>query len=116
MLHLESSRSFHIVPSSTFVSDSSLAPAKPDIYYGAPPKDLDPSIRNELGDYIIPSTMENKPLVPNFFTEIKGPDGSAAVMQRQARYNGAIGARGIHSLYNYGNNEPVYDGKPYTFS
>ncbi|KAL8296420.1 hypothetical protein RB597_005820 [Gaeumannomyces tritici] len=98
------------------LTDGCIARAKPDLYYGAQPEDLNPCIRGELSHHIVPSTTEDKPLVPNFFTEIKGPDGSAAVMQRQARYDGAIGARGIHSLQNYGNDEPVYDGRPYTFS
>ncbi|KAL8387196.1 hypothetical protein RB595_010087 [Gaeumannomyces hyphopodioides] len=98
------------------LTDGSIARAKPDLYYGAHPEDLDRSIRDELSHHIVPSTTEDKPLAPNFFTELKGPDGSAAVMQRQARYDGAIGARGIHSLQNYGNDEPVYDGRPYTFS
>ncbi|KAL8290965.1 hypothetical protein RB600_006440 [Gaeumannomyces tritici] len=98
------------------LTDGCIARAKPDLYYGAHPEDLNPCIRGELSHHIVPSTTEDKPLVPNFFTEIKGPDGSAAVMQRQARYDGAIGARGIHSLQNYGNDEPVYDGRPYTFS
>ncbi|KAL8369540.1 hypothetical protein RB595_000056 [Gaeumannomyces hyphopodioides] len=98
------------------LTDGSIARAKPDLYYGARPEDLNPCIRGELSHHIVPSTTEDKPLVPNFFTEIKGPDGSAAVMQRQVRYDGAIGARGIHSLQNYGNDEPVYDGRPYTFS
>ncbi|KAL8318517.1 hypothetical protein RB597_005681 [Gaeumannomyces tritici] len=98
------------------LTDGSIARAKPDLYYGAHPEDLNPCIRGELSHHIVPSTTEDKPLAPNFFTELKGPDGSAAVMQRQARYDGAIGARGIHSLQNYGNDEPVYDGRPYTFS
>lgn len=55
-------------------------------------------------------------MAPNFFVEAKGPDGSAAVMLRQARYDGAVGARGMHSLQNYGQEEPVYDGNAYTYS
>jgi hypothetical protein len=30
--------------------------------------------------------------------QVKGPDGSAAVANRQASYDGALGARGTHSL------------------
>jgi hypothetical protein len=34
----------------------------------------------------------------------------------QACYAGAIGARGIHALQGYGQAEPTYDNKAYTFS
>ena len=98
------------------LTDGTIAPAKPDIYYGAHPEQLDRPVRDELGHHIIPSTMEDKPMVPNFFVEVKGPDGSASVAQRQARYDGAVGARGMHSLQNYGGDGPVYDGEAHTFS
>ncbi|KAL7963195.1 hypothetical protein V8C34DRAFT_310746 [Trichoderma compactum] len=78
--------------------------------------DLDRSIRDKLSGYIIPSTMEDKPMVPNLFMEVKGPDGSLAVATRQARYNGAIGSRAIHSLQNYKKEEPAYNSNPYAFS
>lgn len=58
--------------------------------------------------------MQDKPLAPSFFMEVKGPDGSAAVATRQARYDGALGSRAIHSLQNYNEEEPLYDGTPYT--
>ncbi|KAH6889926.1 hypothetical protein B0T10DRAFT_572089 [Thelonectria olida] len=98
------------------LTDGTLAPANPDIYYGAYPDELDRSIRDELSGHIIPSTMEDKPMAPNFFLEVKGPDGSAAVATRQARYDGAIASRGIHSLQNYSREEPQYDGRAYTYS
>lgn len=34
---------------------------------------------------------------------------------RQARYDGAVGARVMHSLQNYGQEEAVYDGQAYTY-
>ncbi|KAH7113469.1 hypothetical protein B0J13DRAFT_460818 [Dactylonectria estremocensis] len=98
------------------LTDGTLAPANPDIYYGAYPDELNRSIRDELAGHIIPSTMEDKPMAPNFFLEVKGPDGSAAVATRQARYDGAIGSRGIHSLQNYGREEPQYDDQAHTYS
>ncbi|CAN8099326.1 unnamed protein product [Discula destructiva] len=102
----------HIDP----LTDGTIVPPKPDIYYGAVPEQLDPIVRNELGRYIVPSTAVDKPIAPNFFLEAKGPDGSAAVMMRQARYDGAVGARAIHSLQNYGQEELVYNGKPCTYT
>lgn len=45
---------------------------------------------------------------------VKGPFGSAGVATQQARYDGAIGSRAMHSLQNYGVEEAEYDGKgPY---
>ena len=54
--------------------------------------------------------------MPNFFLEVKAPDGSAGVARKQALYDGAIGARAMHSLQNYGREGPVYDGNAYTLS
>ncbi|EGY20844.1 uncharacterized protein VDAG_02368 [Verticillium dahliae VdLs.17] len=98
------------------LTDGTIAPAKPDIYYGTYPEELSRPARNELARHIIPSSMQDKPMAPNFFVEVKGPDGSVAVATRQARYDGAVGSRGMHSLQNYGREEPQYDGRTYTFS
>ncbi|KAJ4230719.1 hypothetical protein NW757_013984 [Fusarium falciforme] len=98
------------------LTDDTIAAPKPDIYYGAYPEQLARSARNELAGHIVPSTMLDKPMAPNFFMEVKGPDGSLAVATRQARYDGAVGSRAIHSLQNYGAEEPQYDGKVHTFS
>ncbi|KAL7895309.1 hypothetical protein HDV63DRAFT_360441 [Trichoderma sp. SZMC 28014] len=98
------------------LTDGTLAPANPDIYYGAYPEALDRSIRNDLAGDIIPSIMLDKPIAPNFFMEVKGPTGTSAVLARQARYNGAFGARAMHALQNYGKDEPEYDNSAYAFS
>jgi hypothetical protein len=98
------------------LTNSTIAPAYPDSYCGARPEELDRSVRDRLGSHIMPSTMADKPIVPNFFLEAKGPDGTPAVAKRQARYDGAMGARGMHSLQNYSEEEAVYDGNAYTFS
>ena len=37
-------------------------------------------------------------MLPNFFLEVKGPDGTSAVVTRSACYNGALKARAMHSL------------------
>lgn len=98
------------------LTDGTIALAKPDIYYGAHPEELSRPVRDKLGHHIVPSTMRDKPLAPNFFVEVKGPDGNAAVAMRQARYDGAIGSRAMHSLQNYGEEEVKYDNQPHTFS
>lgn len=98
------------------LTDGTLAPANPDFYYGAYPEELDLSVRNDLASDIIPSTIQDKPMAPNFFMEVKGPNGGAAVAVRQARYHGAFGARAIHALQNYGKDGLEYDGSAYVFS
>lgn len=84
------------------LTDGTLIPSNPDIYYGARPEQLNRRVRDELSSYIIPLTQTDLPVAPNFFLAVKGPDGSAAVAKRQASYDGALGARGIHILRSYG--------------
>ncbi|KAL5373608.1 hypothetical protein PMIN06_012488 [Paraphaeosphaeria minitans] len=91
------------------LTDGTLKPGNPDVYYGARPEQLSRKVRGELSDLIIPSTQHDLPTVPNFFLATKGPDGSAAVAKRQACYDGALGARGMHRLLSYGQGESVYN-------
>jgi hypothetical protein len=98
------------------LTDGTIAPANPDLFYGARPEQLDRQIRDKLSGRIIPSTMEDKPMAPNFYFEAKGPDGSAAVARRQACYDGAMGARGVQSLQSYGQSDLVYDNHAYTIT
>lgn len=88
--------------------------AKPDVCYGALLDDLDPSIRSELDQLIIPGG--GIPILPNFFLEVKGPDGRPVVANQQVRHDGAIGARGMHSLQNHLRKVPIYDESAYSFS
>ncbi|KAF1970594.1 hypothetical protein BU23DRAFT_473853 [Bimuria novae-zelandiae CBS 107.79] len=97
------------------LTDGTLKPGNPDIYYGARPEQLSKEVRTELGSYIIPSTQHDLPMVPNFFLAAKGPDGSLAVAGRQACYDGALGARGMASLESYGQGEQDY-GSAYAIS
>ena len=98
----------------TNATNVTIPSAKPDFPYGATSADLDPAIRTELDQIIIPG--RNIPILPNFFLEVKGPNGLASVATRQARYIGAIGARAMHRLQNYGQEDPIYDDNAYTFS
>ena len=98
------------------LTDGTLVPGNPDIYFGARPEQLDRRVRDKLSGHIIPSTQDDLPLAPNFFVAAKGPDGSAAVVKRQACYDGALGARGIHSLQSYGQEDPSHDNNAYTIS
>ncbi|KAK3396725.1 hypothetical protein B0T20DRAFT_242149 [Sordaria brevicollis] len=101
-----------------FAEDRVVKP-KPDFFDGAHISAIDRRIRDtyedgNLNKLIIPT---NHALVlPNFFLEVKGVKGSATVARRQAMHVGAVGARGMHALQNYGKDEPVYDGNAYTYT
>lgn len=88
----------------------------PDIYYGARPEQLDRRVREELEGLIVPSTQTDLPICPNFFMAVKGPNGSPFVAMNQACYDGASGERGIHSLQNYGQAQPVFDNQASTIT
>ena len=96
------------------LTDGTLVPGNPDLYVGARPEQLNRQVRNDLSKQIIPSTQDDLPMVPNFFLAVKGPDGAPAVTGRQACYDGALGARGIHSLQTYRQDEPAYENNAYT--
>ena len=75
---------------------------------------IDKRVREELGPYIIPSTL---PWLPNFFVKEKGPDGSTAVAEPQACYDGALGACGIYKLQSFGTDAATtYDNNAYTIT
>ncbi len=100
------------------LTDGTLVDPKPDFYDGATPAQIDRRIRTQLGSYIIPSTQQHRPALPNFFTEGKGPCGSLDVAKRQACYDGAVGARGVHELRSFGakGSETLYDNNSYTIT
>ncbi|KAI3340359.1 hypothetical protein F4824DRAFT_452991 [Ustulina deusta] len=98
------------------LTDGSLVPGNPDRYHGVRPEQLDQQVRIQLGSYIVPSTQHDLPIAPNFFLTAKGPDGSPAVAERQACYDGALGARGMNSLQTYGEPELDSDNKAYTLT
>ncbi|KAM7210664.1 hypothetical protein V8F06_013947 [Rhypophila decipiens] len=80
--------------------------AVPDFFDGALPGDVDKSVREDLSQMIIPTKSANVPVAPNFFLEAKPPSGGADVARPRA----------MHALQNYDQEEPVYDGKAYTYS
>jgi hypothetical protein len=98
------------------LTDGTLVPGNPDLYDGARPEQLNRGVRDQLSGQIVPSTQHDLPIVPNFVLAAKGPDGSIAVAGRQASYDGALGARGMHSLQSYGKGESTYDNNAYTIA
>ena len=117
----DSDRAHRSAPNKPLTNLAPIAPnqfkdIQPDRYYGAPPEQIDYRIRRDLNHQIVPSTDTRNPNAANFFLEAKGPNGSAAVKTRQACYDGALGARGMHALQNYGQAEPTYDNNAHTYS
>lgn len=99
------------------LTDGSLAVATPDFYDGARPETIDRRVREELSSYITPSTQGQAPVLPNLFIEAKGQHGSEVVATRQAQYDAALGARGIHKIRSFGTVAvPVYDNNAYTIT
>lgn len=98
------------------LTDGNVSNDKPDYYEGSRPADLKLQIRKDLDKYIVPSTDTSRPCLPNFFTEVKGPDGSAKVLKRQACYDSAIGARAMLKLRSYVDDTTALDDNAYTIT
>lgn len=96
--------------------DENLKDVQPDVYHGEPPGSIDGRVRDKLEKHIIPVIGGHCPAAPNFFLEGKGPEGSITEARRQACHYGALGARAMHGLQNYGNDHPVHDGNAYTLT
>jgi len=88
---------------------------KPDKLYGASADQIAIPVRRDLEQHIVPFSLSD-PLVPNHTLELKGERGGSNVLQSQAMNNGAYGARAVHSVQNYGNTAPIYDGCARTVS
>ena len=79
----------------------SLKPAFPKSYDGCLPRELNKSIREQLGEYIVPTSNVMVPCLPTFFTECAGPTGVVRVGERHILYAGALGARAVHHLRSF---------------
>ena len=98
------------------LADDFFTMAKPDLYYGSRPEQLDRRVRQQLNAHIIPSKQDELPLAPNFLLVVKGPHGNLQVGKRQACYEGALGARGMHTLQSFGKHESTNDNNAYTIT
>ena len=88
---------------------------QPDYFNGARTSEIRPKVRNDLEQYIVPSSQRHRPALPNFFTEAKGPDGKASKAKRQITQDLAAGARGMLMTQSYELDERVFDNKAHTF-
>ena len=97
------------------LTDGSLVACQPDRWYG---ESRIPDVLISAGDlakHIVPSTQEGRPVVPNFFLEVKGASGTLHAARRQACYDGALGARAIRNLQVAGQSTPPpLDNMAYT--
>ncbi|OAA70711.1 hypothetical protein ISF_02685 [Cordyceps fumosorosea ARSEF 2679] len=98
------------------MTDGTTVDLVPDMFDGSFVSHIHKKVREDLKNRIIPTGHFCAPIAPNFFLEAKAPSGGIDVGRRQACIDGAHGARAMHSLQNYGKDEPVYDGNAYSFS
>lgn len=100
------------------LTDGTILDARPDFYDGAHPTQTDGQLQEELGPYIIPTTQQQAPTLPNFFAKIQGSNVETAKSSLEACYNGVMGARGIQKIRLFGadDDELPEDEKAYTFS
>lgn len=77
---------------------------------------MDKKVRQDLDKIITPTKKAGVPVAPNFFLEAKGSEGTIRVADGQAVLDGAHGAIIMHTLQNYLQAEPVYDGNAYAFT
>jgi len=89
--------------------------AQPDYYNGSRPVEIRAKFRDDLEEYIIPSSQRHRHALPNLFTEAKGPDGKASEAKRQITQDLAVGARGMLMMQSYELDEPTFDDKAHTF-
>ena len=99
----------------TPITSYDFSDAKPDLYDGAHPVEIDHTIREGMGRYIVP-TKNSGPVLGNFMAEAKGPGGTTGVVANQANYDGAIGARGMDSMWSYGTKTPPEASKAYALT
>lgn len=85
----------------TPLTPDNLVPGYPDRAYGARAEALDRSIRHALGHLILPTAAQDI-LCPNFIVHVKGPGGDPEVADLQAVYDGALAARGMEALWEFG--------------
>lgn len=89
---------------------------QPNYFNGSRAAEIRRKVRDDLGQYIVPSSQLHRPALPNMFMEAKGADGKPLKCERQVTQDLAVGARGMLMMQSYGMDEPAYDNKAYTFA
>ncbi|KAH9987844.1 hypothetical protein F4779DRAFT_632330 [Xylariaceae sp. FL0662B] len=94
------------------LTDNLTVASQPNYFDGTGSNNIHKQVLADL-DKVIVGKNTACPLACNFFLEVKG---DALVAFAQATYDGAYGARAMHSLQNYGIETPFYDNMAYTIS
>lgn len=89
---------------------------QPDYYEGEQPGPGNRQLRRQLDKFIVPSSHENYPFLPNFFLKANALDGDLSKAEHQACHAGALGARAMHRVENLGRRREVFDSKARTAS
>ncbi|KAL8794628.1 MAG: hypothetical protein Q9195_002824 [Heterodermia aff. obscurata] len=93
--------------------DIRLKRAKPDLFDGLQPGSEYRLLRQQLNSCVTPAN--DAPLMPNFFMEIKGMQGTESVATRQALHDGTLGAQGVYQTQKVAAKDPL-DGNAHVFS
>ena len=94
--------------------DDKLIIPKPDYMEGCELDNANMRLCDVLSPFIVTANVEEAPFAPNFSTKVLGNSDTLEVAEKQARYDGALGARGIHMMLNLGKATEGFDGKAYT--
>lgn len=82
----------------------------PDYFDGARVGDVHFQVKQDLNQKTVPAKHADVLVVPNLYLQAKAPkEVGTDVARLQACYNGAHRARAMHSVQNYGKDEPGYD-------
>lgn len=98
---------FHTIRRKTMMSnlapltDGEIPPGNPDRAYGAAAAELHRDVRRRLEDLVVP-TRDKDFICPNFVVHAKSDSGSTKVARGQAAYDGALAARGMQALWEFG--------------
>ncbi|KAK4140750.1 uncharacterized protein C8A04DRAFT_14686 [Dichotomopilus funicola] len=89
----------------------------PDFFDGAVRDAVEKAVRVNLNHMIIPSKYSTRiPMAPNCFFDVTPKEAKFSAAMRKTMLHGALGARAMLALQNYGAEEPVFDGKAYTYT
>lgn len=91
--------------------------AKPDLF-DAETAPAGFHMPDSIADYVQVMQSGIALVLPNFFIEFKGPAGCPKCCQRQAFHNGALGARALHQMRQYGAlpDDELFNRHAYTIS
>ena len=87
---------------------------RPDYMEGCQIGHANMRLREVLSPFIVFAEVEEAPFSSNFFTKVLGNSDTIDDAEKQARFDGALGARGIRMMLNIGKATEVFDGKAYT--